>query len=472
MKGWRMFGKATLGIAATSLMLLVVGCGGNPDQNNNNGNTNTTTNSNGNTNTNSNGNTNTSSKALTYHKDARAILEAKCQNCHTPGNIGPFPITSFKEASQFKSAIRDSIQAHRMPPWKPDDSCNEYKDSIGMTEQERKILIDWIDQGAAEGDPTSYKKPEIPKAPEFRNDVEVKLPEPYVPKQKPDDYRCFIIDWPKKTDTYVTGYRVVADNKETAHHLIAFVIPPSLVDTFQKYDDAEEGTGYTCYGGPTGKGGGNNIGTFTKLRWVGAWAPGIDTRQFSEDGSVGIKIPAGSKIVVQMHYNVTSNDPKPDQSSIQFQVADKVEKEATIQPFADPSWVVGQTMPIPAGSVGTEHSFVTGLSSSRTVLLHGVGLHMHTRGLSASVVVERKETDDKVCAIRIKKWDFNWQNSYSLKEPIEVRPGDKVRLTCTWDNSAENQPMIGGTKAKPKDLNWGDGTHDEMCLGTLFLTYK
>ena len=68
----------------------------------------------------------------------------------------------------------------------------------------------------------------------------------------------------------------------------------------------------------------------------------------------------------------------------------------------------------------------------------------------------------------ITDWDFNWQIAYRLKQPVEFYPGDKLRVTCTWDNTVDNQP----TSEAPRDLNWGDGTYDEMCLGILYLSQE
>ena len=42
--------------------------------------------------------------------------------------------------------------------------------------------------------------------------------------------------------------------------------------------------------------------------------------------------------------------------------------------------------------------------------------------------------------------------------------GDSVRLRCTYDNRAANQPSIGGQQLTPADVKWGEGTRDEMCL--------
>jgi hypothetical protein len=60
----------------------------------------------------------------------------------------------------------------------------------------------------------------------------------------------------------------------------------------------------------------------------------------------------------------------------------------------------------------------------------------------------------------IPRWDFNWQNSYRLREPRVVRPGDQLAIECHWNNSAPGAV----------DTNWGEGTSDEMCLGVLYMT--
>lgn len=408
---------------------------------------------------------------LTYHKDVRALIEQKCVNCHSKGNVGPFALSSYEDVSKLKMAIKDSVSSGRMPPWKADNSCNDYKGNLGMTKKQVKLIVDWVDQGAKEGDVASYKAPKIEPPPTLREDVKLKLPKPYVPQKTPDDYHCFIMDWPHKEDKYVTGFKVTPGNRKITHHLIAYVIPPKHIATFQKFDDDEEGVGYTCYGGPTG-GDGNNLSALTGIRWVGAWAPGGDVSKMPE--GTGVLVPGGSKVVVQMHYNASSKDVEPDQSDIIFEIADKVDNPATIQPFTNVSWVLSKSMEIPANSSDTKHTYATDIATRAggPVVIHSVGFHMHTRGKSGSIEIERGEQskEENVCALRINKWDFNWQGSYGLMKPLIVYPGDKVRITCTWDNTAENQPLVDGKKVTPRDINWGEGTHDEMCLGTLFLT--
>jgi hypothetical protein len=45
-----------------------------------------------------------------------------------------------------------------------------------------------------------------------------------------------------------------------------------------------------------------------------------------------------------------------------------------------------------------------------------------------------------------------------------VQPGERIRTTCVFDNSAANQPVVSGEQLEPVDVGWGDGTLDEMCL--------
>jgi hypothetical protein len=94
---------------------------------------------------------------------------------------------------------------------------------------------------------------------------------------------------------------------------------------------------------------------------------------------------------------------------------------------------------------------------------------MHTRGTRAKLEIERAG-GAKECVLEIPQWDFHWQGAYDLTQPKTARPGDRLALECHWDNSAANQPIVGGQRQPPRDLNWGEGTNDEMCLGLFYVT--
>ena len=71
------------------------------------------------------------------------------------------------------------------------------------------------------------------------------------------------------------------------------------------------------------------------------------------------------------------------------------------------------------------------------------------------------------CVLDIPKWDFAWQELFVLAEPVTIQPGDRVRLNCDFDNSMANQPVVNGEQLTPRDVEWGEGTLDEMCYASL-----
>jgi hypothetical protein len=284
-----------------------------------------------------------------------------------------------------------------------------------------------------------------------------------VPEKDPDDYRCFLLDWPETEVSYVTGFGARPGNPQVVHHVIAFLIPPERAASYQALDAAEPGAGYTCFGGP---GGGND----PDVGWIGAWAPGRQGADFPE--GTGLEIQPGSKIALQVHYN-TANGKQPDQTAVDVRLDSSVDKRAKWQFFADIQWLFAGGMPIPAGEADVQHAFEIDptpfVFGGDPFVIHSVGLHMHTRGTSAALSLTRKD-GAKECMLDIPRWDFHWQYNYDLAEPRVVSPGDKLGIGCHFDNSAANQPTVDGEQVPPKDLQWGEGTGDEMCLGALYVS--
>ena len=122
-----------------------------------------------------------------------------------------------------------------------------------------------MDEGAAEGDAAKAVAPAVPTGGMSRTDVVLEMPEAYLPTQSPDDYRCFIIDWPETRTRYITGFRANPGNRATVHHVIAFLAKPAQVASHQALDDASPGPCYTCFGGPGGDA--------RRVTWLGGWAP-------------------------------------------------------------------------------------------------------------------------------------------------------------------------------------------------------
>lgn len=392
---------------------------------------------------------------LTYYKDVKPILDAKCAGCHTAGGIAPFELEDHEAAFEFRFMIKEAVTTRIMPPWLAASGCDDYVMDRSLSDAQIQTIADWVDQGAVKGDPAD-EGPPLDTGPDFGlkdADVSLSMPMPveYTMVEEPDEYRCFVLDWPETQTKYVTGFRARPGNQQVVHHVIAFVAAtPQQVSQVEQLDAQDPAPGYKCFGGPG----------FQADRWLGAWAPGSEGNQFPP--GTGIKVAPGSKIVLQMHYNSLTAGVQPDRTSVDVRLADSVDKEAWVQPWTNFQWVFGNGMRIPAGEADVVHSFTfdpTGfISDGQPFVMYSMGYHQHQLGRRGKVEIHRADgTVD--CLLDIPRWNFHWQLSYGFVEPKVFNPGDKLYMECHWDNSQGTQ-----------DVYWGEGTTDEMCLIGFYAT--
>ena len=83
------------------------------------------------------------------------------------------------------------------------------------------------------------------------------------------------------------------------------------------------------------------------------------------------------------------------------------------------------------------------------------------------------------CLLHTPYYDFSWQRGYVFDLAIEdlpiVRPGDRLNMRCTYNNSLENTALSNALSqsglSAPIEVVLGDETLDEMCIfAAQFLT--
>ena len=90
--------------------------------------------------------------------------------------------------------------------------------------------------------------------------------------------------------------------------------------------------------------------------------------------------------------------------------------------------------------------------------------HMHLRGKDFEFF--RRDPSGKLeSVVKVPKYDFNWQESYHLKQPLRVPAGTRIECIAHFDNSKGNPFNPDPTK----EVRWGDMTWEEMMIG--FLDY-
>jgi len=168
---------------------------------------------------------------------------------------------------------------------------------------------------------------------------------------------------------------------------------------------------------------------------------------------VAKKVPAGSKLVFQMHYTPCGSE-QTDRSSIGLIFMDK--KDVTQQ------WSTGNAsynkLEIPAGEAN--YTVEARKTFSRDALLLSLFPHMHVRGKSFRYEVTYPDGKHEVL-LDVPRYDFNWQNSFILAEPKRIPKGTKLLCTAVFDNSPDN--LYNPDPAKT--IRWGPQTWDEMMIG-------
>lgn len=429
----------------------------------------------------------------TFANDVEGILQRRCQSCHSEGGVAPFSLVTYDEAKGWGPTAKSYVTTRAMPPWGAfdDDACkvrHGFKNDLRMTDAEIATFSAWVDGGMPLGDEGARPPPATFSRIGLANKTHtLQMPAPFeVLAGGKDDIRCFSIDPGFAQDTWVNGVDVVPGDPRVVHHAIVFVDPQG--ESTAKA--AEGGGSYRCFGGP-------QVSTPSLLL---AWAPGVPPADYGSE--TAIKVNAGSKLVLQVHYHPSSQETVSDQTGFDLRIVPQrpslvaqmlllgnaSSAEGPIKLLAGPADPpTGPAFHIPAGA--TAHTESMELTVPETVQglplpelrVHSAGAHMHWAGVDMKIEIDRKapnaEQPAKECLLGTPKYDFNWQRSYEYDAPFDALPrvgaGDTLRFSCTYDNSMGNlhvrRALAEQQRATPADISLGEETLDEMCLGVLVL---
>ena len=104
----------------------------------------------------------------------------------------------------------------------------------------------------------------------------------------------------------------------------------------------------------------------------------------------------------------------------------------------------------------------------RPTTVRAVAGHMHLLGRSIRIEVNPGEADARTL-LDIPVWNFDDQGTQVLDEPVRLRRGDRLQVTCTHDQGLRD--LLPAFEGQPERyVVWGEGTTDEMCLGIVMAT--
>jgi hypothetical protein len=423
-------------------------------------------------------------KNVTYSKDVAKIFNAKCVICHRTEDIAPFALTSYKEVRPWARSIKEKVLNKEMPPWHADPAHGEFSNDRRLSQQDIDTITAWVDQGAKEGDPK-----DLPTPPQFNDkwrlgkpDLVLSMPEEYtLGAEGPDEYKYFSIPTNFKEDRWVQAVESIPGNRKIVHHIIAFVQTPhnhfnegpfkptkEMIERIQKnLAFSQEGSlmrtkpdAPVFDDGCSTKEGGAGIfldgtGKDESTGMLGGEAPGSDV--FMWPLGTAKKIPAGSTIILQMHYSRNGKVEK-DRSSVGLYFAkEPPSREMHTQ------MVVNYHFQIPPGA--ENHEVTSCYTFTEDSHIYGLMPHMHLRGKNMTMTAYFPDGRSEVL-INVPNYSFNWQTNYYLKQPKAMPKGTKVIVVAHFDNSTKNKYNPDATKA----VRFGDPTYDEMMIGFVDFT--
>jgi Copper type II ascorbate-dependent monooxygenase, C-terminal domain len=400
----------------------------------------------------------------TYFQDVKPILDARCSGCHYRGGIAPMALTGYLDAFRYRDGIAEMVRSRLMPPWHADSRLQRYLYDPTLTNDQITTLVRWAGRRAPRGDASRPGAPLPSVAPRLsRVDVRVPMRQTYTPRRYGgDDYRCFVLPWVPDRATHLTGFNLRPGQRRQVHHVIVYLAAPENAGTLTQWEREDRRPGYDCYGGPSATG-----RQSFDFQFLSGWVPGAFGTDFA--AGTGIRIAAGSRLVMQIHYNLDSvKTIRPDRSSVELKLDDVVDRRAVYAPLVDAGWILSsRRFRIPAKRKRIVHSFeadprelfrlTTGMDFSRGFVINSVLLHMHKLGKSGSVVI-RRASGARETLLSVPRWAFNWQREYHLASAARFDPGDRLALRCVHSNPTS------------RTKTWGENSSDEMCIAFLYVS--
>jgi hypothetical protein len=361
---------------------------------------------------------------VTFSKHVAPILNQRCVECHRAGEAAPMALTSYKEARPWAKAIKAAVLTRKMPPWLADPNHGKFANDRRLSAQEIETITAWVDSGAPEGNPK-----DLPPPPKFETGWNIGKPDAVfdigtdfeVPSDGTVAYKYFTVDPGFKEDVWVEAAEARADKRDVVHHIIVFL------------NDPQE---------PRRAGEGGNL--------LVGWAPG-DPPMRLEPGTAKL-IHAGTKFRFQMHYTPNGKGTT-DRSYVGLRFAKQPPQFRELTGRA-----LNFSFKIPPNAdnheVRSQHVF------KEDVRLVSLMPHMHLRGKDFEYTLVYPDGRREIL-LQVPKYDFNWQLSYRLAEPIDVPKGSRMECVAHFDNSPNNR----FNPDPSKEVKWGDQTWEEMMIG-------
>jgi tetratricopeptide (TPR) repeat protein/mono/diheme cytochrome c family protein len=380
---------------------------------------------------------------VTFNRDVAPILFRYCAGCHRPGEAGPFPLLTYKDAASHARQIAAVTQYRFMPPWLPEPGDFKLADELRLSANQIELIAKWVEGGTMEGAAS-----DLPPKPSFvegwqigRPDLIIKAEKPYLLRAKgTDQYWNFIFRTPVNRTRWLKTLEIRPGDKRVVHHANV------LVDRTQsaRLQESSPGAGFA----------GMEIKieseAFDPDSHFLFWKPG--TVPYTDPDGMALRLDVGTDLVLNIHLQ-PSGKPEWIQPSLGLYFTDRPAKRFPMLVQLEND----RKIDIPPG---VKDFIVTDeFTVPEDVELLAIYPHAHYLGRDLQAFATYPDGTKK-SLIHIPQWNLNWQAVYRYAAPLELPAGTVVSMRYSYDNSDENAL---NPNDPPTRVTAGNSSSDEMA---------
>jgi Flp pilus assembly protein TadD len=384
-------------------------------------------------------------QSATFDKEIAPITFQYCAPCHHPGGNAPFSLLKYDDLRKHAAQVVAVTQRRYMPPWPPEPGYGDFAGERRLTDQQLRLIADWVKQGAPEGNSA-----DLPPFPQFSEgwqmgppDLIVKMPKPYVVAAGGSDiFRNFVVPVDVRETKYVRAVELRPGNARVVHHANMVIDRSQLL----RQRDGEDGRpGFpgmdiTTEGSPS---------AFDPDSHFLFWKPGSVLHP--EPEGMSWRLDPGTDLILNLHLQPTGKQEilQPtigfyfsSQPPVLFPMLLQLEHDGALDiPPGDRNFTVTDHLTLP-------------------VAVDVLAIYPHAHYVGKQVEAWATLPDGtRRWLIKINDWDINWQAVYTYSQPVALPAGTTVAMRILYDNSSANPRNPSNP---PIRVRGGDRSIDEM----------
>jgi len=352
---------------------------------------------------------------MTFNREVVRILQRNCIGCHRPGGIA-FSLATYEEARPWAKDIEYELLREKMPPWNAVKGFGDFINAPQLTQRDVDLIVNWTEGGTPKGEDK-----DLPSSPLYRPGWQFGAPDLILKTGSEcqiaagqDKYETLSIATRLKEDRWLRAIDLNPRNASVVHCAVFYL----------------EG----------GNSKSNDL-------FLGSWIPG--QKQVAFPDGVGLLLPAGGRIKVQIHYHGGESEAA-DQSEIGIYLAKKPPDRKV-----SPVIVSDQGVLIPTGEATC--SIRAELKIDEDTDLVAVRPASSQSILSFQSTAYRPDGTQEVL-IWTKGATYDWAPVYYLRRPSRLPKGSRIETVAYLDEPELKQ------NGQPKEIRWSDISRDPLCI--------